>query len=158
MASSRCPPEPKTERKSRTAEDRERLSPACRLGLPEVHQIETGPAPATMSNAATAVDRFRTEIRDLDALVCVSDPVAFGALMALQTLGLRVPQDLAVTGFGDFEVSRICQPGITTLDVGAEYIGTVTGDLATQILLGEDGHVTPRIHTITPKLLVRASA
>jgi len=113
-----------------------------------------GPAPVTMSSGAALATRHAEKLRDLDAIVCVSDPVAFGVVMSLEGLGLRVPQDIAVTGFGDFEISRICRPSITTLDVGAEQIGAVTGKLARQVLLG--GEVEDAVfETVTPKLLCR---
>ena len=92
-------------------------------GLPEVALIDAGPAPLSMQHGFAAIEAYGAGIAELDALVCVSDPVAFGCLSALQRQGVNVPVDIALTGFGQFEVARISNPAITTVDVQAEKIG-----------------------------------
>ena len=129
------------------------IQSARKLGLPEVVDISLGPAPVTMSSGAALATHHADVLRTLDAIVCVSDPVAFGAVTALQSLGMRIPDDIAVTGFGDFEISRISRPSITTLDVGAEQIGALTGKLASEILL--DNLQDQMFETLTPRLLRR---
>jgi DNA-binding LacI/PurR family transcriptional regulator len=49
------------------------------------------------------------------ALVAASDLAAIGAIKAAQDLGLRVPEDLSVVGFGDFSVAAYWPSGLTTL-------------------------------------------
>lgn len=50
-----------------------------------------------------------------DAIVAASDRMAFGALQAASTLGLRVPGDIAVTGFNDHELALFSNPPLTTI-------------------------------------------
>ncbi len=108
----------------RGAERREGvLEAARRHGLPKVTIIDAGPAPVSMRHGLAAIERLSREIAQFDALVCVSDPVAFGCLSALQRMGLRIPDDIAVTGFGHFEVAKISNPQITTMNVEAGRIG-----------------------------------
>ncbi|MCB4380104.1 LacI family DNA-binding transcriptional regulator [Synechococcus sp. MU1644] len=92
-------------------------------GLPAVAMIDAGPAPVSMRHGAAAIEAMGRDVAQYDALVCVSDPVAFGCLSAVQRLGLSVPDDLAITGFGHFEVAKVSNPRITTVDVQAEDIG-----------------------------------
>jgi LacI family gluconate utilization system Gnt-I transcriptional repressor len=132
------------------------IEAAQSLGLPEVVQINTGAAPATMTSATAALERSADLIQGLDALVCVSDPVAFGAIMAMQKMGLKVPEDIAVTGFGDFEIARIFNPNITTVHVGAAEIGSETGALVQTLLSGELSD-TPVIQHLTPELRIGQS-
>ncbi len=113
------------------------LEAAQRHGLPDVVLIDGGPAPVSMSNGASAVRAQIESIRELDALVCVSDPVAFGAIMALQRMGLDIPGDIAVTGFGAFEIASISNPSLTTVNVWADQIGERTGKLIEALLNGE---------------------
>ena len=89
------------------------LAAAAALGLPEVTVIDAGPAPVSMRNGAACVEAMGEAVRRFDALVCVSDPVAFGALSACRRLGLNVPGDIAITGFGQFEVAMVSEPRIT---------------------------------------------
>ncbi len=93
------------------------------LGLPPVAMIDAGPAPVSMRHGHAKILELGSTIASFDALVCVSDPVAFGCLSAAQRLGLAVPDDLAITGFGCFEVAKVANPRITTVDVQAEKIG-----------------------------------
>ena len=44
-----------------------------------------------------------------------SDEIAMGALAALRDAGLRVPEDVAIVGFGDIEMGAYLRPALTTL-------------------------------------------
>lgn len=50
-----------------------------------------------------------------DAVVCSSDMVATIALNALASLGLRVPEDVLLTGVNDGEIARVVSPPLTTI-------------------------------------------
>lgn len=141
----------------RRGADRRRgvIDAAHDLGLPPVTMIDAGQAPVAMTAGMAAVDAAAGQIADLDALVCVSDPVAFGAIMGLQRQGLTVPDDIAVTGFGAFEIAHVANPTITTVDVAADRIGAETG-AAIAALLG-DGTPTPIRIEITPRLQIGQS-
>ncbi|OEU96001.1 LacI family DNA-binding transcriptional regulator [Streptomyces oceani] len=60
---------------------------------------------------------------EADVLVFATDIYANGALLAAQSRGIRVPEDIAVTGFGDFELSRLLGPGLTTVALPNQSIG-----------------------------------
>jgi LacI family transcriptional regulator len=49
------------------------------------------------------------------ALVCANDQTAIGAMAALARAGLRVPADVAVTGFDGVHIGRHLHPGLTTV-------------------------------------------
>ncbi|TWD82966.1 LacI family transcriptional regulator [Kribbella amoyensis] len=53
--------------------------------------------------------------RPPDAVFCVTDWVALGVIRALQTHGLRVPDDVAVVGFDDIPYGRAATPTLTTI-------------------------------------------
>ncbi|WP_439523742.1 LacI family DNA-binding transcriptional regulator [Marivita sp.] len=138
---------------TRGAERRHGAVEAARtFGLPEIVQLDAGPAPVSMSDGARAVEKAGDILHNLDALICVSDPVAFGAMMALQRMGLTVPDDIGVTGFGAFEIARIATPRITTVDVGAEQIGQEAGLAILSLLNGSQSSDAPLRITLTPKL------
>ena len=107
------------------------------LGLPEVAMIDAGPAPVSMRHGAAVIEAMGRDVAHYDALVCVSDPVAFGCLSAVQRMGLSVPDDLAITGFGHFEVAKVSNPRITTVNVQAEDIGRQVVTLLQGIFEGE---------------------
>jgi LacI family gluconate utilization system Gnt-I transcriptional repressor len=86
-------------------------------------------------------------VLEFDAILCVSDPVAFGVIAACQRLGLHVPGDLAVTGFGNFEVAAISEPQITTVDVEARRIGEMTAATLCDIFSGAETMLKTEIRT-----------
>ncbi|OYX82643.1 MAG: hypothetical protein B7Y75_06125 [Azorhizobium sp. 35-67-5] len=73
---------------------------------------------------------------DVEAVFAVSDISAWGALMECQRRGIRVPHDLSLMGFGDFDIGRQCVPALTTVGVDARAIGTRTGELLMTLLNG----------------------
>ncbi len=53
--------------------------------------------------------------QDVDALVCVNDNIAIGCIEALRTRGIRVPEDLAVTGCNDIFEGRTITPPLSSI-------------------------------------------
>ncbi len=89
------------------------------------------------------------------ALVAHSDMLAFGALHALDEAGLRVPEDVSVTGFDDIDLARYTRPPLTTVrqDVGAIAKAALNALFA--LMEGGSGQVAPvRVPT---QLVVRSS-
>ncbi|MEP2640657.1 LacI family DNA-binding transcriptional regulator [Roseobacter sp.] len=121
----------------RGAARREGVIAAARAhGLPDVTLIDAGPAPVSMRHGRSAIEALGTDVAQFDALVCVSDPVAFGCLSTVQRMGMKVPDDIAVTGFGNFEVARISNPAITTVNVDAQKIGETAVSLLRDVFDG----------------------
>lgn len=106
--------------------------------------VEHGASPITMSHGGEAVRLLLQRYPDCDAVLCVSDLSAFGAIMECHRLGVKVPEALAVAGFGDFEVSRYCEPPITTVAVDPYTLGVKAGELLIRAMQGErDGSPRP---------------
>lgn len=57
------------------------------------------------------------------AVICGIDHLAFGALAAAREAGLRVPQDVSVTGFDDLDFGAHADPPLTTVRVPAAEMG-----------------------------------
>jgi LacI family sucrose operon transcriptional repressor len=57
------------------------------------------------------------------ALVCATDNIALGALKAAYMKGLRIPEDLSITGFGGYEVTEVVHPALTTVKFYYKEIG-----------------------------------
>lgn len=59
---------------------------------------------------------------DLTALFCYNDDIALSVIKACRSLGLRVPEDISVTGFDGSPYSSFCYPELTTFCVDAEQV------------------------------------
>jgi LacI family gluconate utilization system Gnt-I transcriptional repressor len=110
---------------------------AQQLGLPKITFLDAGQAPVSMRQGAALARALGPDIARFDAVLCVSDPVAFGVLSECCRMGLSVPGDLAITGFGHFDVAAISDPRITTVDVSAQRIGTEVAGLLARIFEGD---------------------
>ncbi|WP_250453638.1 LacI family DNA-binding transcriptional regulator [Caballeronia sp. ATUFL_M2_KS44] len=97
------------------------------LGLDAERVIRLGDSPITMSHGGPAMAALLEAWPDTQAAMCVSDMSAFGAIMECHRRGIKVPDDIAVAGFGNFEVAACCVPSITTISVDAYGIGLRTG-------------------------------
>ncbi len=92
-----------------------------------------------------------------DAVFCLSDMLAIGALRALHETGYRIPQDIAVVGFDDLEEGHFATPALTSISPDKGAIGR----LAVSLLMGRiDGSRTGPPERIEPAftLQVRESS
>ena len=63
-----------------------------------------------------------------DALVCMNDSMALGAMDVLRAAGLRVPEDVAVVGFDGIEESGVVTPPLTTVRQPLDEVGAAATD------------------------------
>ncbi len=83
-----------------------------------------------------------------------SDPIAIGALRALHEHGVSVPEDMAIVGFDDIEVSAYLNPPLSTVRVHTQHMGRS----AVQMLLERmDGREAAVHLTLNTTLIVRGS-
>jgi LacI family gluconate utilization system Gnt-I transcriptional repressor len=91
-----------------------------------------------------------------DAVFAVSDLSAVGMVMELQRRGIRVPEELSVMGFGDFEIGAQIVPPLTTIHVDFRALGLRTGQLLLELLTA-DADDTPRAIDVGLTVVERAS-
>lgn len=51
-----------------------------------------------------------------EVFICCNDPIGAAAVKALDMMGLKVPEDIGVTGFDHSDISRVCIPSLTTVE------------------------------------------
>ncbi len=99
------------------------------------------------------------ELKDRpDAIYVASDYAALGALQVLQERGIKVPDDIALVGFGDEPFTSLVTPTITSVHQYSKKIGALT---AQQFLKRvDDKNWIPHLHKLIlkPELVVRASS
>jgi len=67
------------------------------------------------------------------AILAYNDLMAIGAIHALFSAGLRVPEDVSVIGFDDLIVGRACRPRLTTMHYPVEEMANYAANLAIQL-------------------------
>lgn len=74
----------------------------------------------------------------IDALFCGSDQLARGAIDALHELGVRIPDDVAIVGFDNWEpIASATRPALTTIDMNLQAIGHYVGQSLLDLLAGK---------------------
>lgn len=84
-------------------------------------------------SGAQILNEFLALEPKLDAILCPTDVVAAGAVFECQRRGLEVPGDIAVAGWGDYDIGRQLSPSLTTIAPFSDEIGQG----AVSILLGD---------------------
>jgi DNA-binding LacI/PurR family transcriptional regulator/signal transduction histidine kinase len=87
-------------------------------------------------SGAAAVRAFLASGARMDALVCLNDYMAMGALDELKAEGISVPRDLSVTGFDDIDEAGCASPPLTTVAQPFGSIGRAAVDMALEIARG----------------------
>lgn len=90
-----------------------------------------------------------------DAIVCASDNLAVSAIMALNSSGVRVPEQIAVAGADNIPVGRFITPALTTFDYLPPQLGQAAFDLLYRMMRGEP---TDPVVTLKTHLCLRNSA
>ena len=140
------------EERMRGFEDELRLA-----GLPLDFVLRRGSAPVSYDHGASCAARLLDAPSQPDAVFAVSDLSAVGFVMECQRRGIAVPDDVAVIGFGDFEIGREINPPLSTVRVDFRALGLRTGALLLELLAagGEAGE--PRIIDVGLDVIERAS-
>lgn len=119
------------------------LTKAARRGL-EVASFETGPIDNRIDNRVTSLPkaavedlrRFLVGLSKPTAVWCEDDYLAHLVSNHAVEVGLRVPEDLAVLGLGDYSVARLGKPPISTIPLPGQLVGSRALELIHQILAG----------------------
>ncbi|MER6954642.1 LacI family DNA-binding transcriptional regulator [Streptomyces sp. NPDC000618] len=127
---------------------------ATRLAAVPGTTLRTAPAPISIDAARTAAETaLDTPGPRPTAIVCDDDKLAAGAYKALRRLGLRIPDDISVTGLDDLALATVLDPELTTVRLDAELFG----ERGMQALLAVLEGRTPDSGDIPVDLVVRAS-
>jgi LacI family transcriptional regulator len=90
-----------------------------------------------------------------DAVFCGSDQIARGVADELRASGRKVPDDVALVGFDNWDVMALaCQPQLTSLDMDLEGVGRTAANM---LLAAINGHCEPGRHYRQCRLIVRES-
>lgn len=121
-----------------------------------IEQVIQGDFSEGSGAAAAQVLLDRRDRRSMpDAVVCGNDQMAIGMLREFQRAGLRIPDDVAVTGFDDIYPGQLLDPPLTTVSQPIRELGT----RATERLLARiaEPGLPPRAQMLPTSALFRAS-
>ncbi|WP_416969173.1 LacI family DNA-binding transcriptional regulator [Streptomyces sp. 4F14] len=115
--------------------------------------LRTTRSPMAIEDARHAVTQALRDGPRPTAVVCDDDKLAAGAYKALRRLGLRIPDDISVTGLDDLALATAIDPELTTVHLDAELFGERGMHALLAVLDGR----TPDQDDIPVRLVVRGS-
>ncbi|WP_338787098.1 LacI family DNA-binding transcriptional regulator [Metabacillus sp. FJAT-53654] len=83
--------------------------------------------------AKEIIDNFNPSI-----IVCATDNIALGVMKAAHQNGLRIPNDLSITGFGGYSVSEYTNPGLTTVKFNYKLAGQIAARKINDLICKKD--------------------
>jgi LacI family transcriptional regulator len=90
-----------------------------------------------------------------DVLVCACDSLALGALLAAEELGVRIPADIAITGWDDVMAAKYVRPALTTVCQPMRELGARAAAALDERITGAR---SAPIHDVLPtELVIRSS-
>lgn len=118
-----------------------------------IHQIEM---PLSAVDGIAGVDSILAQEPLADAIFFSADNLAMAAILECNRRGIRVPDQLAVCGFGDYELSALVSPSLTTVRVPTSELGEMAANLVLDRL--EEKTPANRKVEISVHLIRRGSA
>ncbi|GAP49492.1 LacI family DNA-binding transcriptional regulator [Streptomyces azureus] len=127
---------------------------AARLGEVPGTSVRTARSPISIEGAVAAAEAALSRPGPLPtAVICDDDQLAAGTYKAARRLGLRVPDDLSVTGLDDLALATAIDPELTTVRLDAELFGERGMRALLAVLEGRE----PQSGDIPVRLVVRGS-
>lgn len=109
----------------------------------------------SIDHAGEAFDRLMAIREPPTAVLCGNDVLAVGAILQAKRKGLRVPDDVSITGFDDIELATVVQPELTTVHVPHRAMGHCAA--TTLLAMIDQGKLTADSVQLDTALRIRAS-
>ena len=109
-----------------------------------------------VDSAETACEELLARPDRPTAILAANDMLAAGAMKAARRLGLRVPEDLAVTGVDDSNICGLLEPELASVHIVSRRMGELAAARLQSLLEGETD--VPQVTVVPTQLRVRGCA
>ncbi|MDE0700497.1 MAG: LacI family DNA-binding transcriptional regulator [Acidimicrobiaceae bacterium] len=125
-------------------------SPPVGAELPELVRVQP-----TVSGGAAGLQKLLERRPDLDGIFAYNDSMAVGAMRAAQASGYRVPDDIAIVGCNDIEMSALVNPGLTTIRLDRPRLSAEAIRVLHELIEAPTSNSTPLVLPV--ELVIRES-
>jgi LacI family transcriptional regulator len=110
----------------------------------------------TFENGFQTMSKWLAEGKKIEAVFCADDMIAIGAMKAIDQMGYRIPEDIAVTGFDDLYLSSLLKPPLTAIHQPIYDLGSIAVQMVIERIQGKAPQL-PRKVVICGELVIRGS-
>src|SRR5690606_29577696 len=93
-----------------------------------------------------------------DAIFVSNDIGAIGAMKAIKERGLKIPEDIAVVGFSDWQISSMVEPSLTSVSQPGFEMGQAAAELFLHQIANKGQEFVPQTKVLNTKLVIRNSS
>jgi len=109
----------------------------------------------TILSGVQAADELCARDELPTAIMCMNDEMAIGAIQSFKAHGLRIPEDISITGFDNIDYSSYCDPPLTTIAQPSEEMGKIAVESLIRLIEGEQ--LTREEHVLDYEFIARKS-
>ncbi len=114
-------------------------------------------APLNAASAEEATYKLLKLSSPPDAILCINDTMAFGAMRAIREAGLRIPDDIALSGFTNEMHATVVEPPLTSVEQPTDKIGREAAKILIHQI--ENGLIeVPKQVALKSRLIIRKSS
>lgn len=124
-------------------------------GLFDGERVTTTPTPSSVTLGRDLLRDLLARKPDTDAVFCINDDLALGALFECQHAALAVPERIGIAGFNDLEMMAAAWPALTSVRTPRYAIGQRAVEMLRAALAGR--RPTERVLDVGVELQARAS-
>jgi LacI family gluconate utilization system Gnt-I transcriptional repressor len=106
-------------------------------GLYDERLVVTTPRPSTVGVGCELLGELLARTADVDAIFCINDDLALGALFECQRRRIDVPDQLGICGFNDLEMMAVTNPPVSSVRTFRQEMGRRAAQLIVARLAGE---------------------
>ncbi|WP_127904105.1 LacI family DNA-binding transcriptional regulator [Solirhodobacter olei] len=121
--------DPRTQRRLKGFRDA-----AMAAGVYSEARIRTTQMPSTVTLGSELFAELLGSAPDTDAIFCINDDIALGALFEAQRRRIEIPRQLGLCGFNDFEMMAVANPSITSVRTFRQEMGSQAMKMLVQAL------------------------
>jgi len=112
---------------------------AASTGYEKVYKDKTSTQPMFAKRMKAVFDEIMDTPERPTAVACATDVFAHALLRLANEHGVKIPEELSISGFDNLDVSALTYPGLSSVDAKLEYMGAVAIDLLSQRIAKPDG-------------------
>lgn len=131
-----------------------------KYNLPILDELIVECQGATIEDGLQPTSQVLLKLEELpDGIFASNDITAIGAMKAVQKVGLKIPDDVAIIGFSDWQLAAFTEPPLSSISQSGFRIGQRAAELLFKEIEAPEGkRPSPRTEVLAPKLVVRKSS
>ena len=98
------------------------------------------------------------ELNIIDGIISANDTAAISAMQYLKSQGVKIPEDIAVTGFNNDPISAVIEPSLTTINQPAFEIGEMASNLLLKQIENKSNITVAKSTLLNSELIIRNSS